>query len=291
MDYSSLFNEFLCADFGTKTKKHDFFDAILGYIASNSSHFFQIIFIARRKQLIEFKPGISSKNLAAIFEHKYYREIIGKPFEGSKKEYLLIEKVAARLYCNWLEFWSDFLIYEVKAKYRQHANLPQSPLLPLNDEIYSSELVNDISLDQRLFYTLHHKNPMLLKDAIYLINLELFVKEAKWYEMLLCTHLSRSGTHMILTTSLEYKYPIIVSSVLIQGWAQRHQWLSYHDYFQTDKWQLCLSNTGRATLNKSDIFSDDLKDTYTSVKGFEADFQSKLLKKNHICELLRRKRQ
>ena len=43
MDYSSLFNEFLCADFGTKTKKHDFFDAILGYIASNSSHFFQIM--------------------------------------------------------------------------------------------------------------------------------------------------------------------------------------------------------------------------------------------------------
>ncbi|CAH0540413.1 hypothetical protein VMF7928_02842 [Vibrio marisflavi CECT 7928] len=100
MDYSSLFNEFLCADYSTNTTKYDFFNAVRNYISSNGCHFFQILLVARRKQIVEFTPSISSKNLATIFEHHSYRSIVGKPFDGSKEEYLLIEQVAAKLYNN-----------------------------------------------------------------------------------------------------------------------------------------------------------------------------------------------
>ncbi|CAH0540415.1 Acyl-homoserine-lactone synthase LuxM [Vibrio marisflavi CECT 7928] len=92
---------------------------------------------------------------------------------------------------------------------------------------------------------------------------------------------------MILTAPLKYEYPVIVSSVLIQGWDQRHQWLSYQEYFQSNQWKLCISYSGQNILNKSGILSTSLKGSYTNVESFETDFQDKLLKKNHICELLR----
>ncbi|MCL9782029.1 acyl-homoserine-lactone synthase [Vibrio sp. S4M6] len=290
MNYASMFSNFLYADITKESTIFNFFKLVKHYISTHDSHLFCRILNVRKSEILSGHPELSTADLSKIFSKPFYKSLVGRPAYNLTKEYLIIEQVAFKLFSNWLEFWCSYLIYEVKDKYSTISNtgFRQKPKLPYNDEAYTSEVIPDIATEDRLFYTLHHDQPMKLRDAIYLINLELFVKDAKWYEVLCQTHLSRAETHLVVSTrTIEADFPIIVSTALIQGWDKRKQWLSYNEYFQSKKWRYCLPNDSRLVLNRSGILKAPLKTKYLSTKDFECDFQNKLQSTNKVCEILR----
>ena len=106
----------------------------------------------------------------------------------------------------------------------------------LHDD-YHYELVKDISQDQRYFYTEFTDKPLLLSDAIVLINIATFIKQHKWYEMLNLLDISSKGEHFILYQMNEQnRKPIIISSALIEHYQDKDNWLFFDSFFLTDQW-------------------------------------------------------
>ncbi|MGF1743124.1 acyl-homoserine-lactone synthase [Vibrio profundum] len=279
----SLCNEFIHTDC-----KEELFTLLDQYVQKHGASIFTTVLNARRKQIIQSAPHYESCNLATIFSHENYRELAKQPISHAPEIYSVIESLSLKYSPHWLEFWCEFSIYSLKEKYKTPTHCSPMKLTVDNDHAYQSEIVGHIENDKRLFSTLHHTSAMTLSDAISLINLDVFVRQKQWYEMLICMELSQSGEHFILSTCTEdSEYPILVSSALIQSWEKRHNWLSYQSFFQNSQWKLNLSNDGLDILNNSELFSPPLNMKYKSVLHFEQDFQKKLNNTSHLCEVLR----
>ena len=153
----------------------------------------------------------------------------------------MIEQLAQRIFGCLLICWTEFEIFrtiqnsnQVCDRKRQKQIYPSSQII--NDH-YHYEIVSDTALDTRLFHTEFCEQPLLLSDAIVLINIATFIKEHRWYEMLKILNISSKGEHFILYQFDEKNdYPKIISSALIEPYYQKKNWLFFDDFFQSNRW-------------------------------------------------------
>jgi acyl homoserine lactone synthase len=159
------------------------------------------------------------------------------------------------------------------------------------NEHYCYEIVPDIALDTRLFHTNFSEQPLLLSDAIVLINIATFIKEHQWYEMLTLLDISSKGEHYILYQFDEGNaYPSIISSALINSPHVSNEWLFFNDFFQNKKWQSIhqphtVSNLQQAT--KGLIKLDDAHLSNKSSNDIENHLFSSIVDSKKVCEAIR----
>lgn len=200
--------------------------------------------IEYRKETILDKIGHShSGNLASLFSTPEAKELIAKhPCQQVPKQYFMIEQLAQRIFGCLLICWTEFEIFQTIQNSNQAYNSKRkkqtySSSQVINDHYYY-EIISDIALDTRLFYTEFCPHPLLLSDAIVLINIATFIKEHKWYEMLKILNISSKGEHFILYQfDEENDYPKIISSALIEPYYEKKNWLFFDDFFQSSGWK------------------------------------------------------
>lgn len=266
---------------------------ISDYIVSsgNSDIFSEIVFL-RKQQIIE-KLLIEPGNLHQIFTSDEAKQVfIDSELNGKPQEFHYIEKLAEVYFGNILVLWAEYERFRIVSKYYFPEGATSSSMAVSasgqDESTYVSEVVDDISSDLRLFMTHHSDVALCLRDAIALINLEVFVTGQHWYEMLFSLDLSKYGKHFILYHhSNVCPYPYLISTALIQGWDRRHRWLSFDAFFQHSKWQLCLPEHAHRVLNQADVFSDNLVLDTKSVADFESSLSRQLLRTEAVCEVLR----
>ncbi|MFM2482084.1 acyl-homoserine-lactone synthase [Celerinatantimonas sp. YJH-8] len=239
----------------------------------------------RKNELYRVYPELTSGNLAYLFEHpKVINYIKNNSIRQISNIWHTIEKEALSLFNSLLECWAYYDRFMIENKYK---NTPiEMNIATCKDEHnFRSEIIPSIETDSRFFYTLHSQHAMSLTDAIALINIEVFIIEQKWYEMLFCLSLSQHGTHFILYINNGLSHPIIVSTALIQNWEDRKNWLSFDEFFQGKRWHSCIPKDACNTLYKTGIFNQTIfrNPNYE----YESTFSELLIKPESICEVLR----
>lgn len=243
-------------------------------------------------QLCESNTG----NLADLFSTQAAKDIIGKqPSLTLPEHYFLIEQLAQRLFGCLLSCWTELEIFRTikkSALSNVHiTNTSHTYSSPVIDEHYHYEIVVDIALDTRLFHTEFCEQPLLLSDAIVLINIATFIKEHQWYEMLGMLNISSRGEHFILYQFDDNNpYPKIISSALINSLSTSRNWLFFDDFFQGSKWQpihqshsilnLKCATKISTTLSKSQLMNK-------SSNSLEKRIFSSILDQEKVCEAIR----
>ncbi|MDE1238126.1 acyl-homoserine-lactone synthase [Vibrio aestuarianus] len=215
-----------------------------------------------------------------------YKQSLTHEVPDWPKEYHLLEKIIHRDFLNIAQFWCEFEIYKIKSKYPENEDNKHKKL-PLLEEAYHSKIVENIQLSQKLYYTLHHTQPMSLSDAILLMNLSTFIADKGWYEMLESLTISSTGRHFILLTKTNESISTIVGSARIQLWNERHAWLSFSPFFTNEGWQPCIHDSIINSPLLTKVFKTSCIPKLDSIHSFEKYFDDKILKKNHICEVIR----
>jgi acyl homoserine lactone synthase len=163
------------------------------------------------------------------------------PCKHLPEQYFIIEQLSQRIFGCLLICWTEFEIFRTIQNSNQICNNKKQqqtyPSAQVINEHYHYEIVADTALDTRLFHTEFCEQPLLLSDAIVLINIATFIKEHKWYEMLKILNISSKGEHFILYQfDEENDYPKIISSALIEPYHQKKNWLFFDNFFQSNKW-------------------------------------------------------
>ena len=163
------------------------------------------------------------------------------PCKHFPEQYFIIEQLAQRTFGCLLICWTEFEIFRTIQNSNQTCDNKRQkqtyPTAKVINEHYYYEIVSDTALDTRLFNTDFCAQPLLLSDAIVLINIATFIKEHKWYEMLKILNISAKGEHFILYQfNQESRYPTIISSALIEPYYDKKNWLFFDDFFQSNRW-------------------------------------------------------
>ncbi|MGR6839997.1 acyl-homoserine-lactone synthase [Aliivibrio wodanis] len=282
-----------------KNQQHEFIEKLYDYcIKSNTPNLLQQLIEARKQTILSKLSNTDTGNLSYLFSTKEAIELIGKhPCSILPKHYFMIEQLAHKLFGCLLRCWTEFEIfrtiqhssnnYHIYSK-QEHINSESNII----NEDYHYEIVNDISKDKRLFYTDFCEQPLLLSDAIVLINITTFIKEHKWYEMLSILDISSKGEHFILyQLKTNNSYPTIISSALIEPYQDKANWLFFNDFFQTKHWKsegitdsllsffpnLKTKYSNASSLGHSNLSSSDLEN---------AIFSS-IVDKRSVCGVIR----
>jgi len=262
-----------------------FFQAVyLQFSQDPSRYSFQTLIRTRQLELQTALPHLAQGNLERLFccqESSIYiaTHALKPPLDGLRQ----IEEQAIALFgnllCCWAEYEKFLITHQAQAPYCSTTSLSK------DENRYHSEIVSAIEHDSRLFHTLHHHEALRLSEAIRLINLDIFIIEQKWYEMLFCLDLSSRGCHFILTTNAESGSPLLVSSALIQDWSQRKNWLSFDGFFDTPNWQPCTQQHDGQSLLATGVFNQQILGEIQCEN--EQDFARYLKEPDAICEVLR----
>ncbi|PSU98195.1 acyl-homoserine-lactone synthase [Photobacterium kishitanii] len=232
-------------------------------------------------------------NLHQTFTSDIANQICGHSLlDGLPEIYLDIEKLAISLFGNILSCWAEYESYKILGRVQHYQNNHMAALNRVHTcapNEFISEIVMHIEKDERLFMTHHYNKPMLLSDAIVLTNIETFIKEQHWYEMLYYLNLSQKGQHFIMLQGDEDGLATITSTALIQGWELRDNWLTFNPFFQNSHWQVDVNEKKLNALRQTGIFSDALSFTYHpfSILEFETQLADTLIDDKAICEVLR----
>ncbi len=153
------------------------------------------------------RSGKTFGNLAEMFESKEARITEKTTPLDLPDYYSRLEAIAGKLFGNILECWTEFEIFQTiknaEKEFSDYMALKPAVLadigtdtVPLADS--KAEMVEDISKDNRFFTIENHDFPLMLSNAVVLLNLMQFVKGQKWFEMLKSLDRSRKGRHFIL---------------------------------------------------------------------------------------------
>ncbi|MDD1791795.1 acyl-homoserine-lactone synthase [Enterovibrio sp. ZSDZ42] len=288
----------LPADFqqGISTPQDIFLTYISDYmLATHHYDLFEKIVSNRTQEITRSQPADTPKgNLYTTLTGNIAASICGvTSLSGLPDDFAMIEKTAIALYGDILSCWAAFKVHQIIADAQTHLNSHQdsnedAQTLEVKPESYRYEVVNNIRHDERLFMTSYSDVPMKLSLANVLINLETFVKQQHWYEMLYYLDVSSSGEHFILYQE-QHDYPLLLSSALIQRWGQRDNWLTFDPFFQTESWTLSLSSEKINTLERSGIFSNGLKNKLktSSVSAFDYSLLQATKQESAVCEIIR----
>ncbi|USH01154.1 acyl-homoserine-lactone synthase [Grimontia kaedaensis] len=281
----------------TEKNKRAFMQYINQYMYEN--HYFDLfekIVSYRVNEIHQAQdPKAPRGNLYTTLKSSLAESINGiRPIKNLPSLFLYIERIAMAFYGDILMCWAEFKAFQINEQARQNLQVhyeeqPVSAEMENESEMYRYEVVEDIRNDERLFLTSHSHYPMVLSLANVLINLETFVKQQHWYEMLYYLDISASGEHFILYQDVGGSAPLLLSSALIQRYAQHDNWLTFDPFFQTDSWTLTLSNEKIRTLERSGIFSNQLKNKVNteSVEKFDYSLLRAVAQKQAVCEIIR----
>ncbi|MDF9398734.1 acyl-homoserine-lactone synthase [Vibrio sp. 1180_3] len=234
----------------------------------------------------QIDPSTKKLNIAGCVKSPAYKQSLTHKVANWPEEYHLLEKLIHREFLNLAQFWCEFEIYKIKSKYPESEN-NEYKKLPLLEEAYHSKIVEDIQSSQELYYTLHHTQPMSLSDAVLLMNLSTLIADKGWYEMLESLTISSTGRHFILLEKTSEPICTIVGSARIQLWNERHNWLSFSPFFTNEGWQPCIPDSIKNSPIHAKIFKTSCIPKLDSIHSFEKYFDETILKKNHICEVIR----
>ncbi|KUI99761.1 acyl-homoserine-lactone synthase [Vibrio sp. MEBiC08052] len=242
--------------------------------------------VNRRKQdITRIYPELDHGNLAALFEHpQAIQHILNFPISIIPQFWHDVEIIAIKKFGNILACWAAYERFLILQR-SQTVSFTSCSSPPIDEYSYQSEIVDRIETDHRLFLTLHSHIALTLADAISLINLDVFVIEQKWYEMLFCLHLSRRGSHFILYHTKNSPYPLLVSTALIQHWHERETWLTFDPFFQGNGWRSCLSIETKKHLYSTGLFHDSIMQ-HVELE-YEASFSECIKNTDAVCEVLR----
>ncbi|MFM2486250.1 acyl-homoserine-lactone synthase [Celerinatantimonas yamalensis] len=237
----------------------------------------------RKQDLTKCFPNLVNGNLAHLFEHPQVIEHIQQnSLYELTEDWHWLEKKAIKHFGNILACWAHYEKFSLLKDSQNSFPLLQRNNLPIDEYQYQSEIVDRIELDSRVFYTLHCPQALSLVNAIKLINIDLFIIEKKWYEMLFLIELSQQGSHFLLYHTNKIGQRIIVSSALIQHWHERSNWLSFDPFFCDNRWQTCFSTKLTPYLYNTGVFYKKILEVKNDLTFFH------LIKdKESICEVLR----
>jgi acyl homoserine lactone synthase len=282
-----------------KKKQGDhFIEAFDLYCKETCNHnLIQEIIEDRKQTILSQLNHAHTGNLADVFSTDIAQRIIGKePSSNLPSHYFFIEQLAQQIFGCLLSFWTELEIYRIiqhSALYKNLslADIPQTYDSHIINEHYHYEIIPDIALDKRLFFTGFCSHPLLLSDAIVLINIETFIKEHKWYEMLTLLDISSKGEHFILYQFGEqHTYPNIISSALINSISMSNEWLFFNDFFQNSKWPPIyqahsVSNLKNITKMETTL---DINTLINKPSNYmESCFLHSMLNKDKACEAIR----
>ncbi|WP_051680331.1 acyl-homoserine-lactone synthase [Vibrio rhizosphaerae] len=253
----------------------------------NTSEFsgFDELVKTRKLEITNIYPELSCGNLAALFEHpKSIQHILNFPISTIPKFWHDVEVIAIKNFGNLLACWAAYERFHILQR-NQAVSLASCSSPPIDEYSYQSEIVDRIETDHRFFLTLHSHVALKLSDAISLINIDVFIIEQKWYEMLFCLHLSQRGSHFILYHTKDSPYPLIVSTALIQHWHERDSWLTFDPFFQGNGWHSCLSIDTKELLYNTGLFHDSIMQQVEL--ECELSFSSCIKNTDAVCEVLR----
>lgn len=298
LNYVSQFESFLSKDayenLHKKQKKERILSLIHDYITNSGNlGLFQNIVKCRQNHILKTSHCDYSGDLRRIFSpnNTNIDNCLLSIGEFSEEE-RLIEMLAKIFFTNILVCWAEYERFKIFIRYP----LERRPALDVScirtsregESEQCSELVDEISKDPRLFLTQHHETPMYLDDAVALINLEVFVLEQHWYEMLFSLELSTKGRHFILYHYTgESAFPSLTATALIQGWNSLQTWLSFDPFFHNDQWHLCLPEHAVSTLQKTEVLTEQFQIDVKSVESFESSLKNQVSSPESICEILR----
>jgi acyl homoserine lactone synthase len=241
---------------------------------------------ARKAKILAAYPDLACGNLASLFEHPQAIEFIRhQPIVEIPELWHGIEIAAIELFGSLPACWAAYERFLILQR-NQGTPLSVSQSLPTDEQCYQSEIVHRIEADSRQFLTLHCSAPLTLSDAIALINLDVFIIEQKWYEMLFSLQLSQRGSHFLLYFVSLDTYPVLVSSALIQHWHERQHWLSFDPFFQGMKWFPCQIPDIGKHLYQTGVLHDTVNLQPITCYD-EASFSEYIKNPDAICELLR----
>lgn len=270
----------------TKIHNQLFHDIQKKFKVDDSIHSFQELVTLRRNELLQVYPDLNNGNLAAIFESSQSIHYIQLHAIKSINSYWhQLEKIAIELFGSLLACWGYYERFCILEKYQA---MPISIFndIPYDESQYQSEIVEDIQLDSRKFYTLYSNVPLSLSDANALININNLIIEQKWYEILFSILLSQKSRHFILYHKDKFNRLVLTSASLIQSWETKDSWLSFEAFFQGEDWKPCMTKNARFQLYQLGIFRDSILDENTSLWIKEA-LDSYVKSPSEVCEILR----
>ncbi|MGF1907096.1 acyl-homoserine-lactone synthase [Aliivibrio salmonicida] len=283
-----------------KNLQHEFIKELHEYcLRTQNCNLLQHLISTREATILSRLHHSNIGNLSYNFNTPQATKIIGKqPCTSLPESYFIIEQLAMNIFGCLLKCRTELEIFKIINNSTQH-RLNKPTLTEqqsyknsrIINENYHYELVTDISKDQRYFHTEFSKQPLLLSDAIVLINIATFIKEHQWYEMLNHLDISSKGEHFILYQHTETNpYPTIISSALIQSTNNYRDWLFFDDFFQNTRWKKELDSKRLSHLINSTDMSKDLININLKKKtcsDVEKKIFCSILNKDRVCEAIR----
>ncbi|KXF82323.1 acyl-homoserine-lactone synthase [Enterovibrio coralii] len=268
-------------DYMEATQQHDLFEKIVTY---------------RYQEVLKELPSNQTKgNLYTTLTGPIGQTIMGiREMPDFPTVFLTIEKTAINYFGDMLNCWAELRAFQINEAARIHIEQLGDSEAHVYEEIainenYKSEVVKDIKSDSRLFLTTFSNVPMSLSSANILINLETFVKQQHWYEMLYYLDISGSGEHFILYQEAPKNTPVLLASALIQRWHQKENWLTFDPFFRTENWTLSLDSEKILALERSNVFKNMIRskvDTST-IEAFSYSLLDTISQKDAVCEIIR----
>ncbi|MEZ9229913.1 acyl-homoserine-lactone synthase [Vibrio amylolyticus] len=254
-----------------------------------STSFLKTILFERISLTHSIDPTTEALSIKSCIETSAYQKALDVNIAAWPQEYKRLESAVIGCFGHWARFWCEYEIYKIKIRYpSQSFSMPN--YLPMDEEKYDANLVDNIEESKQYYLTLHHQAPMPLSDSIALINLCTLVSSSQWYEILPSLDISKKGCHFILTHRVTERCnspSIIVSSARVQNWSTAEQWLYFTPFFRNQNWKLCLpSNYNERFLNLG-LYSQNFSFDNRSIKSFEDNLNKHIVDKQKICEVLR----
>ena len=210
--------------------------------------------IAERKAQIVPMRGETRGNLAELLGSPEYQTGRREPLAGLAGKQQLIEEIAQQLFKNVAEAWAHFEVYGNRKKavaeweQRGAGRLPAfspEPVVKIENENSTVELIKDIALDSRLFRTPGIAVPCRLSYAVKEQVLQEIIR-GEWWEALFSLALAQEGQHAIYykTKAEQGKFwqaPALLSTGLIQEidpLRENGNILTRDKFFRNENWQL-----------------------------------------------------
>ncbi|MGR5284395.1 acyl-homoserine-lactone synthase [Vibrio maritimus] len=269
---------------------------------------FECIINKRSEQIVNSQlSSCSSGNLDSQYQSESMAILINNTeLFGVPNFYRYIEQQSQSLFGGLLPFWAEYQRFVLmldadaveKAMPRTKETIPCEELPSEELKIlakvelengFHAELVQNIEADCRKFLTYFSDQPLRLPNANALMNLETFVKQQHWYEMLFELDLSAQGEHFILYQCDEHGRKTLLSSAKIQRWNKKDDWLAFAPFFQSDSWKVSLNDRNIRTLEASGMFDGSLSNRLklSTPQHLDQSFSQSLALGDDCCELIR----
>ncbi|NOH81599.1 N-(3-hydroxybutanoyl)-L- homoserine lactone synthase LuxM [Vibrio sp. RE86] len=243
----------------------------------------------RREEVLKLVPDSSYSSLCCLYQSEQYLKLVeigGIPtLYADKATNEQLERVAIKHFGSLSEMWAHTELACIKE--HQLESFEELPDMPFLDDEYEGLLVNNIKSCSLVVSSPHKAGTFSLSNAIYLANIELFVLEQRWFEMLPLLKQASENCHFILIhKSAQSEIPCLAASAMITDWTRHDKWLSFTPFFQHSHWVCELSAHSINLINQTGAFKS-LSQHVLSVEMFDGDCVNKVSSPSSVCEILR----